>query len=118
MKIFIINTGIKHNFLCINICWAQRKMLKPEPERQGFQHLPRGRAQQMLIYQKSMFDRYHCIKHSFRSKTLGKLLQKFFFSCTYNGAEKHVTCECFENAASRAKTNVIATVHNTDDAYL
>ena len=29
--------------------------------------------------------------------------------------EKHVTCEHFENVASRAKTNVIATVHFTDD---
>ena len=24
-----INIGIKHDFLCINICWAQRKVLKP-----------------------------------------------------------------------------------------
>ena len=29
--------------------------------------------------------------------------------------KKHVTCKCFENAASRAKTNVITTVHVTDD---
>ena len=29
--------------------------------------------------------------------------------------EKHVTCERFENAASRAKNNVIASVHFTDD---
>ena len=43
-----------------------------------------------------------------------KMLQKVLFTCTY-GAEKHVTCESFENAASRAKTNVIATVHFTDD---
>ena len=69
----------------------------------------------MLMYQKSMFDHYYCIKHFFRSKTLEKLLQKVHFTCTYNGLEKHVTCECFENATSRAKTNVIATVHFTDD---
>ena len=62
-----------------------------------------------------MFDRYYCIKHFFPSKTLEKLLQKVLFTCTYNGAEKHVTCERFENAASRAQTNVIATVHETDD---
>ena len=61
-----------------------------------------------------MFDRYYCIKQFFRSKTLEKLLQKVLFTCTYNGAEKHVTCERFENAASRVKTNVIATVHFTD----
>ena len=36
--------GIKHGFLCINFCWALRKMLKPEPERRGFQPLPRGSA--------------------------------------------------------------------------
>ena len=46
---------------------------------------------------------------------LEKLLQKFLFTSTYNGTEKHVTCERFENAASRAKTNVIATVHFTGD---
>ena len=27
------NIGIKHGFLCINICWGPREMLKPEPER-------------------------------------------------------------------------------------
>ena len=29
--------------------------------------------------------------------------------------DKHVTCEPFENASSRAKTNIIATVYFTDD---
>ena len=61
-----------------------------------------------------MFDRYYCIKYFFRLKTLEKLLQKVLFTCTYNGTEKHVTCERFENAASMAKT-VIATVHFTND---
>ena len=69
----------------------------------------------MLMYQKSMFDRYYCIEHFFRSKTLEKLLQKVIFACNYNGAEKHVTCEHSENAASRAMINIIATVHLTDD---
>ena len=27
------NKGIKHDFLCIVICWTQRGVLKPEPER-------------------------------------------------------------------------------------
>ena len=40
----IIIIGIKHDFLCINICWAPREVLKSEPERRGFQHLPRGPA--------------------------------------------------------------------------
>ena len=96
------NKGIKHDFLCINICCAQRQMLKPEPECEGF-NTCRG-AQQMLMYQKSMFDHYYCIKTLCRSKTLEKMLWKFFFSCNYNGVERHVTCERFEKAASRAKT--------------
>ena len=40
----ILNIGIKHGFLCINICWAPREMLQPEPERRGFQPLLRGPA--------------------------------------------------------------------------
>ena len=35
---------IKHDFLCINICWTPREVLKPEHEMQEFQHLPRGPA--------------------------------------------------------------------------
>ena len=31
------NIGIKHGFLCINICLAPREALKAEPERRGFQ---------------------------------------------------------------------------------
>ena len=48
-------------------------------------------------------------------ENFGEIASKSYFTCTYNGAEKHVTCERFEYAASRAKTNVIATVHFTDD---
>ena len=40
----VYNIGIKHDFLCINICWFPREVLKPEPKRRGFQHLPRGPA--------------------------------------------------------------------------
>ena len=100
------NIGIKHDFLCINICWALREVLKPEPERWGVEtqgvetkawkarcwnprcwnpslkgegfNTSRG-AQQMLMYQKSMFDRYYCIQTFCRSKTLEKLLQIYFF---------------------------------------
>ena len=89
--------------------WASREVLKPKPERRGFQYLPE--SHQMLMCQKS----YYYIKTFFHSKTLEKLLQKVFISCTYNGTEKHVTCEHFENAASRAKTNVIAIMHVTGD---
>ena len=40
----VFDIGIKHGFLCINICWAPRDMLKPEPERRGFQPLLRSPA--------------------------------------------------------------------------
>ena len=49
--------------------------------------------------QKSMFDRYYCIKTVCRSKTLEKMLRKELFSCVHNGVERHVICERFENAA-------------------
>ena len=52
--------------------------MKPEPERGRFQHLPRGN--QMLMYQKSMFDRYYCIKTFCRSKTLEKHSLDFLFN--------------------------------------
>ena len=42
------NIGIKHDSLCINICWAPRELLKPEPGRPGFQHLPRGPADKSI----------------------------------------------------------------------
>ena len=54
-------------------------------------------------------------KNIFSFKNFGENLSKSTFSCTYNGVEKHVTCERFENVASRAKTDVIATVHISDD---
>ena len=41
-ELYPANIGIKHDFLCINICLAPREMLRPEPERRGFQPLPRG----------------------------------------------------------------------------
>ena len=36
--------GIKHGFLCINICQVPWKVLKTEAEGRGFQHLPRDLA--------------------------------------------------------------------------
>ena len=50
----------------------------------------------------------------FRSKTLKKFFKNVFLP-VHNGVEKHVTQERFENATSRAKTNVIPTVHFYDD---
>ena len=70
---------------------------------------PKG-AQQMLMYQKSMFDRYYCIK-AFVFARKPEFASKSLFTCTYYGTEKNVTCKRFGNPAFRAKTNVIATVH-------
>ena len=54
------NVGIKHVFLCINICWALRMVLKPNLEGEGFNDPIE--VKQMLVYQKTMFDCYYCIK--------------------------------------------------------
>ena len=51
----------------------------------------------------------------FSVKNFGDCFKKFFLPVPIMDAEKHITWGCFENAASRAKTNVIATVHFTDD---
>ena len=120
------NTGIKHDFLCINICWTLREVLKPEPSAG-----PRGRcwnpslkgdgfntsrgAQQMLMYQKSMFECYYCIKTFFLLENVAEIASKSSFFLPYNGTEMHGTCTRFENTTFRAKTNAIATVHLTDD---
>ena len=42
--LIIIIIGIIHDSVCSNICWAPREVLKPKPERRGFQQLPRGQA--------------------------------------------------------------------------
>ena len=88
-------------------------MLKPEPEtfrKARVSTPPEGGPPDVTVSEKHVWSLLFS-----RSKTLEKLLQKVIFSCTYNGAEKHVTCERFENAAFRTKTNVITTVHVTDD---
>ena len=56
--------GSNRDFLCIYIRWAPRDVLKPEPE--------------MLMYQKSMFDRYYCIKHIFARKLWRNCFKIFF----------------------------------------
>ena len=60
----------------------------------------------MLVYQKTMFDRYYCIKSFCRLKTLGKPFKKFFLYY-YNGGQKHERLVGFEKKACyRAKTYV------------
>ena len=101
--------GIKHDFLCISICWAPREVLNPEPERRGLQHLPRGPVD---VSEKPVWSLlFH--KNILLLENWRKCFQKFFFfSCTYNGAKRLISCERFENAASRAKTNVILKSRN------
>ena len=43
----------------------------------------------MLLYQKTMFDRYYCIKSFCHLKTLEKRFEKFIFLYNYNDAQKH-----------------------------
>ena len=53
-----------------------------------------------------LVDHYYCIKIFCCSKTSEKMLRKSSFSCTYNGAERHVTGKRYENAASRANKKI------------
>ena len=70
----------------------------------------------MLMYQKIISDRYFCIKHSAMqqySKTFEKMLQKILLSSSYKAPKKHVTCQHFENATSRAiNDNIILMSQN------
>ena len=52
-------------------------VLKPEPERGEFKR-PRG-VEQMLVYQKTMFDHYYCIKCILSLENFGKALCKLHF---------------------------------------
>ena len=67
-----INIGIKHDFLCINVCWARREALKPEPDV--------IRAQQMLCIRKAcLITIYIALKHFFTRKLWRNGFKKFFF---------------------------------------
>ena len=72
LKKQIISIGIRHDFLCINICWAPKEV-------KGERINTSQEAQLMLMYQKSMFDCYYCIQTFCRWKTLEKMLQKDLF---------------------------------------
>ena len=80
---------------CARYCWAPREVLKTEDFNTSLG------TQQMLMYQKIIY-RYYCIKHFVSLENRGEIASKSFFTCTYNGAKKHVTCKRFENVASRA----------------
>ena len=61
----------------------------------------------MLVYQKTMFDHYCCIKSFCCLKTLENRLEKFIFVFTYNGGQKRERFIGFKNTCSRAKTSVV-----------
>ena len=63
--------GIKHIFLCINIRWVPREVLKTEGAARGFQHRLRNPAN--VNARKNMFDRYYCIKVAKKS-----ILERYF----------------------------------------
>ena len=63
----------------------------------------------MLVYQKTMFDRYNCIKSFCHLKTLVKNASKSYFLYYYNGAQRDDAFIGFKNACSRATTYVILT---------
>ena len=79
----------------------------------GFQHLTSGPADVNVSEKHVWLLLLH--KNIFSLKYFVEIASQSYFSCTYNGAEKHITCKPFENAASKAKTTVIATVHFFDD---
>ena len=70
----------------------------------------------MLMHQKTMFDRYYCIKPFCHLKTL-KNASKGYFLYYYNVTQKHEGFIGFENACSRAKTYVILTLLNYVHSY-
>ena len=62
----------------------------------------------MLVYQKTMLDRYYYIMSFCHLKTLENA-SKSSFLYYYNDAQKHEGFVGFEKACSRAKTYVILT---------
>ena len=58
----------------------------------------------MLVYQKTMFDRYHYINSFCYLKPLEKNASKSSLLYCCNGAQKYERFVGFENACSRATT--------------
>ena len=56
----------------------------------------------MLVYQKTMFDRYYCIKSFCHLKTLENTLKSSFLYY-YNGAQKHKGLVGFEKSLFQSK---------------
>ena len=96
-----LHKGIKHDFLFINICKSPMEVLKPEPEKRVFKHLPR--VQQMLMYPKGMFDRYYCIKYFFAQKLWRKLLQKVLLTCTFMARKRTLSVNVLKTPFPRQR---------------
>ena len=71
----------------------------------------------MLVYQKTMFECYYCIKLFYHLKTLEKCFKSSFLYY-YNDAQKHEGFVGYENACSRAKTYIILTSLNYVHFYV
>ena len=61
----------------------------------------------MLVYQKTMFDHFNCIKSFCHLKTLEKRFEKFTFCISIMARKSMKGFVGFEKAGSRAKTYVI-----------
>ena len=65
----------------------------------------------MLVYQKTMFDCYYCIKSFCHLKTLGKKnASKSYFCITIMAGKKHEASIGFDNACSRATTVILTSL--------
>ena len=84
-------------------------VLKPEPERRGFQRPPRSLADVSVSENHvwSLLLHKVILSHENFEKKLRKV-----FLYYYNGTQKHEGFVGFENACSRAETYVILTSRN------
>ena len=68
------------------------------------------------MYQKSIFDRYYCIKHFFFARKLWRnCFKKFFLPVPIMARKTMLPANVLKMLLPGQKTNVIATVHFTDD---
>ena len=58
----------------------------------------------MLVYQKTMFDCYYCIRSFWQLETLEKKASKIYFLYYYNDMQKCEAFIAFENTCSTAMT--------------
>ena len=49
------NIEVKHDFLCINMCWAPRDVLKPKPERRADVNVSEKHVRSLLLQKNIVF---------------------------------------------------------------